>query len=150
MIYWQSAFILNFFSSQIVTIKFIIMFFLEYETIPGSHSFCCLIALEYRALMSCACMKKNSMIILLKKFQLKKMMFWWSFCILLVHQQGFCYWGMGWGGWGQGEWVPPPAKNLQIPPIDTLSSHPPTKIFIFSPPKVNCLPPIETFQGITQ
>ena len=38
------------------------------------------------AVMSAACMKKNSMMVLMKKFQLKKMMFWWSFCILLIHQ----------------------------------------------------------------
>ena len=31
------------------------------------------------AVMSVTCMKKNGMIVLMKKFQLKKMMFWWSF-----------------------------------------------------------------------
>ena len=30
--------------------------------------------------------EENSMMVLMKKFQLKKMMFWWSFCILLIHQ----------------------------------------------------------------
>ena len=35
--------------------------------------------------MSVACMKKNGMMVLMKRFQLKKM-FWWSFCTLLIHQ----------------------------------------------------------------
>ena len=81
------------------------MFFLESKTIPDSLSFCCVIALEHSmsnlsgepslhpvsiqikemkfplmifgwAVMSVACMKKNGMIVLMKKFQLKKMMFW--------------------------------------------------------------------------
>ena len=86
------------------------MLFLESKTIPGSPSFCCMIALEYslsfsnlprepslhpvsikrkqmkfalmmfgQAVMSVACMKKNGMVVLMKKFQLKqlkKMMFW--------------------------------------------------------------------------
>ena len=82
------------------------MFFLESKTIPGSLSFCCVIALEYSlpfsnlsrepsllpvsiqrkemkfslmmlgwAVMSVACMKKNDMV-LMKKFQLKKMTIW--------------------------------------------------------------------------
>ena len=81
------------------------MFFLECKTIPGSLSFCCVIALEYSfsfsnlsgepslhpvsnlrkemkfplmmfgwLAMSVACKKKNGMIVLMKKFQLKKMM----------------------------------------------------------------------------
>ena len=76
------------------------MFFLESKTIPGSLSCYCVIALEYSlsekpslhsvsiqrkemkfplmifgwAVMSVACMKKNGMIVLMKKFQLKKMM----------------------------------------------------------------------------
>ena len=81
------------------------MFFLESKTIPGSLSFCCVIALEYSlsfsnlsgepslhpvsiqrkemkfplmmfgwAVMSVACMKKNGMMVLMKKFQLKKTM----------------------------------------------------------------------------
>ena len=81
------------------------MFFLESKTLPGSLSFCCMTALEYRlsfsiqrnqmkfplmmfgrAVMPIACMKKNGMMVLMKKFQLKKMMFWWSFCILLIHR----------------------------------------------------------------
>ena len=41
------------------------------------------------AVMLVACMKKNGMMILLKKFQSKKMMFWWSFGILMVHQYIF-------------------------------------------------------------
>ena len=70
------------------------MFFLESKTIPGSLSFYCVIALEYSllgepslhsvsiqrkemkfplmmfgwAVMSVACMKKNGMTVLLKKF----------------------------------------------------------------------------------
>ena len=82
------------------------MFFLESKTIPGCLSFCCVIALEYSlpfsnlsrepsllpvsiqrkemkfslmmlgwAVMSVACMKKNDMV-LMKKFQLKKMIIW--------------------------------------------------------------------------
>ena len=81
------------------------MFFLESKTIPGSLSFCCVIALEYSlsfsnlsgepslhpvsiqrkemkfplmmfgwAVMSVACMKKNGMMVLMKKFQLMKTM----------------------------------------------------------------------------
>ena len=83
------------------------MFFLESKTVPGSLSFCCVIALEYSlsfsnlsgepslhpvsiqrkemkfplmmfgwAVMSVASMKKNGMMVLMKRFQLKKMMFW--------------------------------------------------------------------------
>ena len=88
------------------------MFFLESKTIPGSFSFCCVIALEYSlsfsnlsgepslhtvsiqrkemkfplmifrwAVMSVACNKKNGMMVLVKKFQLKKTMFWMLFGI---------------------------------------------------------------------
>ena len=86
------------------------MFFLESKTIPGCLSFCCVIALEYSchfqtylwshaytqfpfkerkwnlgSPVSCP-YEKNSMMVLMKKFQLMKMMFCWSFCILLIHQ----------------------------------------------------------------
>ena len=95
------------------------MFFLESKTIPDSLSFCCVIALEYSlsfsnlswnpslhwvsiqrkemkfplmmfrwAVMSVSCMKMNGMTVLMKKFHLKKM-FWWSFCILLIHRYIF-------------------------------------------------------------
>ena len=80
------------------------MFFLETKTIPGSFSFCCMIAFEYTLSfskllkgakltpsfhskkeneisiddiqMSVAYMKENSMMVLMKKFHLKKRMFW--------------------------------------------------------------------------
>ena len=84
------------------------MFFLESKTIPGSLSFCYVIALKYSlsflnlsgdqslhpvstqrkgmkfplmmfewaAVMSAACMKKNGVMVLMKKFQLKKLIFW--------------------------------------------------------------------------
>ena len=39
--------------------------------------------------MSVVCIKKNGMMVLLKKFQLKKIIFWLSFCILLVYQYVF-------------------------------------------------------------
>ena len=38
---------------------------------------------------SVAYMRENGMMVLIKTFQLKKMMFWWSFCILLIHQYIF-------------------------------------------------------------
>ena len=92
------------------------MFFLESKTIPGCLSFNCVIALEYSLSFSNLSgepslhpvsiqrkeMKfgqschmpvwKNGMMVLMKKFQLKKIMFCWNFCILLIHQYIYLHW----------------------------------------------------------
>ena len=116
VIYWQLAFNLNCLISQVcnhvlywiqnntrLSLSFCCVIALEYSLSfsnlagePSLHS----VSIQRKemkfplmifgwAVMSVACMKKNGIMVLMKKFQLKKMMFWWSFCILLIHQYIF-------------------------------------------------------------